>query len=311
MRIYVEKEFMNHFISLQNQRSKGIDILWSIIKDYAEVIWVFNEEVKKEDFDQWEISNVFYATISSKASNGVVSVSNFVTDIRANSNEIQILLTTKSEQWHQQFGDSLLVFLPEDFETQIENIAYKFSFRFIADQNHTWKEFEKLKSPMIKRVTITDKYIIDKFIKNKNTKVLDSYSNVLHKFLNNCNVKLDLLVKSIDVRPNQIDELNEKFNFLSQYCKQNISSNLSLTVINAELKGDFDFHDRNIITNFYIIKAGKGFEKERNKNSNTEIECYSFLDKWGYDLIRHRKKMIQTYLTKIETVQSTFKIYQS
>ena len=307
MRVYVEKEFMNHFISLQNKSSKGIDILWSIIRDYAEVVWVFNEEVKYEDFEQWEVTNSFISTVSSKGSNAIEFNKNFIDEIINGTKSVQILLSDKMENWHKDSIPNLLVFYIEDFEKQLEDIAAKFSFRFIADENYHWNGIENLRSSLVNEITIRDKYIIDKFLQTKEIKKLDqNFIFLLHKIMENESFKIKLYIKSKDADFGKLKELQEKLEIMSRHTKKSFSEKLSLQIINAELDRDFDFHDRNIITNFYIFKAGKGFERIKNKKVNTEVECYSFLDKWGYDLIRHRKKMMKEYEDLLINYPNTF-----
>lgn len=307
MRIYVEKEFMNHFVSLQNKRSKGIDILWSIIRDYAEVVWVFNEEVKYEDFEQWEVANSFISTVSSKGSNAIEFNKNFVDEINKGTKSVQILLSNKMENWHGDTIPNLLVFYIENFQKKLEDIAAKLSFRFIADENYHWNEMKNLKISTIDEIAITDKYILDKFLKTKEIKKLDqNFIFLLNKLLASKDMKIKLFIKSTDADFGKFKELKEKLEIMARYTKKSFSEKLSMQIINAELDRDFDFHDRNIITNFYILKAGKGFERIKNKKVNTEVECYSFLEKWGYDLIRHRKKMMKEYEDILGNYPNTF-----
>ncbi|KIA89603.1 hypothetical protein [Kaistella jeonii] len=307
MRVYVEKEFMNHFVSLQNKRSKGIDILWSIIRDYAEVVWVFNEEVKYDDFERWEVTNSFITTVSSKGSNSIEFNKNFKQEIEQDTQSLQIILSNKMENWHKDSIPNLLVFYIEDFEKQLEDIVAKFSFRFIADENYHWNGIENLRSSLINEITITDKYIIDKFLQTKEIRNLDqNFIFLLRKIVENQSFRIKLYIKSKDADFGRLKELQEKLEIMSRHTKDSFSEKLSLQIINAELDADFDFHDRNIITNFYILKTGKGFERIKDKKVNTEVECYSFLEKWGYDLIRHRKKMMKEYEDLLINYPNTF-----
>ncbi len=114
-------------------------------------------------------------------------------------------------------------------------------------------------------------------------------------------------IKSSDADRGKYDELQQKIHNLSDYLKNKVNSETEITVINAELDSNFDFHDRNLFSPYYIVKTGKGFERLGKKAVNTEVECYSFLDKWGYDLIRHRYRMIKNYEESISTMSIPFK----
>lgn len=310
MKIYVEKEFINHLISLEKSQSKGCEILWSIINDFAEVTWVFNDNINFEDFERWEISNNFYTSISGKGSNSIELNKNFYQEIKNTKTVAQILLTDKSESWYYEDLPNLIVLDILNFEDDIVEIAKKYTFRFIADESSDWIGFSNLKSNLIDEIAIIDKYFLDKFLKTNDVRKLDgNYKYLLNKLLNNKRILLKFYVKSTDADFGRLDELNKKLQLLTKYTKEQISDLISLKFINAELDSKFDFHDRNIISHFYIVKSGKGFTIDQYKRMNTEIECYSFLEKWGYDLIRHRKKMMKDYEESLDSYSSTFNYF--
>lgn len=308
MRIYVEPAFLDHFLSLSATASKEVEILWNIINSYAEVSWVFNNSVSFEDFEKWETSSSFYSTISSKASNGVELKRDFQTDINSFKGIAQILLAEKEENWHKDIADKTIILTPENLEITIRNLSSKFSFKFIADQNNAWDEFDNLQSDLVSEITITDKYALASFLdKSKLEKFDNNFIYLINKLINSGKKKLKILIKSADADRGKHDDLKQKILNLSDYIKNKVHSGLEITVMNAELDSNFDFHDRNLFSPYYIVKTGKGFERLGKKAVNTEVECYSFLDKWGYDLIRHRYRMIKNYEESIATMNTPFK----
>lgn len=308
MRIYVEPGFLNYFLSLNSKSSKEVEILWNIINSYAEVTWVFNNSVSFEDFEKWEMSNKFYTKISEKASNVVELGKEFKKEINSFKDVAQILLSEKDEDWHRDVLDKVIILTPNNFEIKIRDFSNKFTFKFISDQNNSWNELENLKSNLINEITITDKYSLSFFLEKNNIKKFDNnFIYLMRKILTEKKVRLKVFIKSSDADKGNFESLKQKIIEIAKYIKLHIHDNVSICLINAELDRRFDFHDRNLFSPYYIVKTGKGFERLGNKSVNSEVECYSFLDKWGYDLIRHRKRMVENYESSISLIHTPFK----
>ena len=129
----------------------------------------------------------------------------------------------------------------------------------------------------------------------------------MRKILTEKKVRLKVFIKSTDADKGNFEGLKHKILELGKYIKLKIHDNVSICLINAELDSHFDFHDRNLFSPYYIVKTGKGFVRLGNKSVNSEVECYSFLDKWGYDLIRHRSRMVENYESSISSIHTPFK----
>lgn len=312
MRIYVDPAFIDSFLELPKNSSKAVEILWNIIENYAEIEWVFSEKVSYEDFEKWEVSSKFYTSIISKGSNNIIFNKSFLTEILDKPNDSHIILTSEFESWHDQIRHNAIILTSKNFEQVITKITKNLSFRFLADENRHFDKFAGLRSDKVSEITLTDKYIIAQFLKTGDKKKLDkSFIYLLTKLLPQNFVNINILIKSPDADGGKTEELERKLDILVAYCKERITENLSLKIINAELDYEYDFHDRNIFSKYYIVKSGKGFEINYRANINGEIECYSFLDKWGYDLIRHRTKMYKNYLEGIRGMNNVFTIFKS
>lgn len=308
MRVYVEQGFKDHFLSLPRDHNMAVKILWNIIDSYAEVTWVFNADVSLEDFERREVSDILFAKISSKGSNEVLVIKDFKEDLKKYQHDAQIYLAAEKKDWHEEIKHKVLLLTPERFAKTLQAFEDKFTFKFIPDENNSWQEFGSLRTNLVSTITITDKYILAAYLDKNNIKKFDNnFVFLINKILHSGDEHLKVLIKSSDLDRGRYDDLKKKLTALSSYLKERLHPDIKITVINAELDGDYDFHDRNIITPYYIVKAGKGFERVGRKSVNTEVECYSLLDKWGYDLIRHRYRMIKNYEESIATMNTPFK----
>ena len=308
MRVYVETGFKDHFLTLPRDENKAVKILWNIIDNYAEVTWVFNADVSIEDFERQEVSDTLFAKISSKGSNELLWVKNFQDDVKKYQDVAQIYLAAEKKEWHAEIMPNTLFLTIESFAKTLQDFEEKFTFKFIPDENNSWNEFENLKTDLVSTITITDKYILASYLDKNNIKKFDNnFVFLINKIIRSGSEHLTILIKSSDLDRGKYEDLKKKLTALSSYLKKRLHSDIKITVINAELDGDYDFHDRNIITPYYIVKAGKGFERVGRKSVNTEVECYSLLDKWGYDLIRHRRRMVTNYMQSITQMNIPFK----
>lgn len=308
MRVYIEPLFINYFLSLPKDKSKAVEILWNIINSYAEVTWVFSSEVSFEDFERWEISDTFYTMISSKGSNQVLLNRDFQKDIKKHRDDAQIFLACKYEKWHEEIKNDTLILMQDDFQKTVQEFERKFTFKFISDENNSWNEFHSLQSNLVSSIIITDKYVLSNYLEKNNLRKFDNnFIYLINKITLTGKEHLKILIKSTDVDRGNYDGFKKKIISLSAYFKGKIHPDINVTIVNAELDSDFDFHDRNIFTPYYIVKTGRGFERAGKKSINTEVECYSFLDKWGYDLIRHRSRMVSNYEKSISQINTPFK----
>lgn len=310
MRVYVEPGFIDHLLSLPKDQNNAVKILWNIINDYSEVTWLFNTSVTFADFERWEISNNFYSSISTKGSNQVLLDRDFKTEILNNNHSSQLLLTETSEPWHSEIENDAVVLTVENFTSVIEKMANDFSFKFIPDDNTHWNEFNSLKHSCVREITITDKYLIDKFLKTSDIRKLEpNFIYLLKKILRKGDYVLNLFIKSADADFGKYEELNKKLQILVNYTIDKVGANISFKIVNAELDRNYNFHDRNIFSPYFIVKAGQGFTRDNSKKINTEVESYSLFDKWGYNLIRHRRRLCNDYLMEINAIPTAFYVY--
>ena len=308
--MYVDPIFIDFFLKIPKESSDAIKVLWNIIENYAGVEWVFNENITYQDFEKWEVSSKFYSKINSKGSNNVILYKDFLTEISENPTATHIILANKVEDWHDKISQNAIIITPDNFENIINNIVKNLSFRFLVDENKDFIQFDGLKSEKVSEITLTDKYILAQFLKTGDTRKLDrNFIYLFKKLVHQDSVKLNILTKSADADAGKTEILENKLRLLVSYCKEKISENLSFKFINTELNYQYDFHDRNIFSKYYIVKSGKGFEISNRININAEIECFSIFDKWGYDLIRHRTRMCKSYLKEIKDMANVFTIY--
>lgn len=303
MNVYIEKQFVENFLKIGND-GEEIKIIWEIIQSYAEVTWFFEEDLTQENYEILEISNQIYKTIATKSSNIKFFNKDFCTEIKRNKDKAQILLADNDEDWHDSVSDYVLIMSTRDFHTKIKDFKRKFSFRFIVNENDHWNELDKLRSAIIKDIVIIDNYCLtDYFEKNDLRKFKSNFIYILNKIVSREN-NLKILVQ-----PNKIGRGNyqeEKLKDLGELIRDNTNIDSEIQLINSKLKSKFDFHDRNIVTAYYILRSGKGFSRETEKMINSEVECLCILEPWGYNLIRHRKGLLADYELAISKVSSSF-----
>ena len=312
MRVYVEPGFIDHFLSLPKDQNNAVKILWDIIKDYAEVTWLFNASVTFADFERWEISNTFYSSISTKGSNQVLLNRDFKSEILNNNHSSQLVLAESPEPWHSEIQNHAVVLTVQKFTSVIEKMTNDFSFKFIPDDNTHWNEFSSLKHSCVREITITDKYLIDKFLKTSDVRKLEpNFIYLLKKMLDKGDIVLNIFIKSADADFGKYEELYKKLETLVKYTRAKVGSQIRFRIVNAELDRNYNFHDRNIFSPYFIVKAGQGFTRDYTKKINTEVESYSLFDKWGYNLIRHRRRLCNDYLMEINAIPKAFTVYDS
>lgn len=295
MRIYIDEKFLQKFVSLDEDKSFGVRALWNIANNYAQVTWFFNSNISERNFAEWEFSNKFLALITGKGHVKKISL-DFETEIVRAKNNIQILFSENYQNWHGDIKKDVLVFTLDNFETNLQTFCEKLNFYYSADDIKGWKGLSALSSVPLKNLTIIDKYVFSLYVEYLDDHLLD---NSFISILQNLKIKDYQTIKvytSLITKSKSVSDFKYQVENIYDLAKQEINSEFTFSVLNSELDTKkFDFHDRNIFTDYCIVKIGAGFKSSFKKFTNTELEGSSIFEKKGYDMIRYRRRMLDEY----------------
>ncbi|MBO2546017.1 hypothetical protein J0871_16490 [Salegentibacter sp. BDJ18] len=309
MELYIEKEFLDNFYAsyMEEQSTKGQEVIKTILKDYEEIEWFFDHEIETEkQLEKLKVDNPFFAYRCSYSP--PLNVVDFEQHIFENSNFAQtIVLTEVHQDWFPKAeAKGVLCMNFNNYEERIAEIIDSCHFKVDLSKSFIgWEIFNFTKNVPINFLSINDNYILtDK----KEQKMDRNIISILKYFLKDRKEKVSIKVLTKEfnapqaANPEMIAETAHKRHNRINSALANFSK--EVYTINNEYSREFDLHDRTIFSNFLMIDSGKGFNLIPHKPSNSQIIVESIFNKYTYNRIRNHNRNHQKYLEKLKKLET-------
>jgi hypothetical protein len=302
--IYVEKEFLDFFWkSGQNLKYKEDIVKLLINYSEKELYHNYNNEI--------DFINPGYNPLGAQISSGGG------TNIISNNNFLNSKLSTKIAFTGINFKPSninvnFIHFTIENIDKKWGELVNKLKWRVALDDKNERAKimgfWNGLKDVKVKNVVLIDKYLIKNDI---NQLFFKTYINPL-----NFN-DLMILSNELIVEKNIPKEENRKIIRLEEKILNNIFNAFHNKIRELKfykfyyykIEKTLNFHDRLLISNFYLVEVGVGFDNLISNNEvNSVLSCDSILDEFTYNRIRRLKKRIEEYLIVLKQ-KPNFKNY--
>ena len=314
MELYVEKEFLDNFsIEFDHKNpSLGQKIVASIFEDYGDVEWFIDAKMNTpKDFEELEMNNFFAKRSNYKPPQGVTSIKERL--FKHSNFEQTIIFTASEEEWFKEAeAKGALCFSYENYEGKILGIISSCHYKIdLSEQFKSWEIFKGLGDIPFNEILINDNYILA----DKNQHPIDKNLLGLLKILleNKRTQEIGLNIFTKDLNPKQ-PGTDEQIKAVAVLRYQKLNSGLAnykkkIRIINNDLQRDhYELHDRVLLTNFFSIDSGKGFNLIPGKQSNSQIVVETIFDKYTYKRLRNLKKIHNDYLKRFnhrETLKFT------
>ncbi len=307
MELYVEKEFLDNFsIEFDHKNpSLGQKIVASIFEDYGDVEWFIDVEMNTpEDFEALELNYYFFAKRSNyKAPMGVTSIKERL--FKHSNFEQTIIFSASDEKWFEEAeAKGALCFSYENYQRKILGIINSCHYKIdLSEQFKSWEILKGLCEMPFNQILINDNYILA----DKNQHPIDKNLLGMLKILlvNKRTQEIGLNIFTKDMNPLK-PGTDEQIKAVAAVRYQKLNSGLAnykkkIRIINNDLQKDhYELHDRVLLTNFFSIDSGKGFNLIPGKQSNSQIVVETIFDKYTYKRLRNLKKMHNDYLKRFE-----------
>lgn len=319
MELYVEKEFLDNFCIEfdQDNPSQGQKVLASIFEEYGEVEWFIDAEINTpEDFEALEMNYYFFAKRSDyKAPIGVSSLKEELFE-RSTFQQTLVFAAAEHEWFKEAEAKGALCFSYGVYEKRLSEIVTSCHYKIDLSESFSgWTAFDCLRHIPFNEILLNDNYILsDKKHQPMDKNIISLLKNLLEQKREQ-EVKLNIFTKDLNPKQPGTDEQTKEA-VETRYRKLNsglANFKKKIKIINNDLQRDhYELHDRVILTNFFSIDSGKGFNLIPGKQSNSQIVVETIFDKYTYKRIKNHKKIYNDYLKRLshrETVK--FSVYPS
>jgi len=311
MELYIEKEFLDNFYLeySDSHPTEGQRVLRMIFKDYGDKKSFMNYSVDSpEDLVLLKMENPFFAELASHFP--PIEIDDIKNHFLKNSKCLQtIILTSKDKEWFidaEEKGAICMSF--ENYETRIIEFIEKSHFKIdLSEKFSGWEVFNFCSSLPLNFITLNDNYILS----DKNNQKMDR--NVIQLFkilLADRKIKTNIKVLSKDFNsprpgtPQQVNDTAEKKHLKLNSALANFKKEIQ--TINNNLPTQHDLHDRVLMSNFFMVDSGKGFNLIPHSKSNSQIICESIFDKYTYKRLKNNLNMIDDYCATIDRIDSVY-----
>ena len=319
MELYVEKEFLDNFcIEFDNESpTQGQKILASIFEEYGEVEWFIDTEIDTpEDFEALELNYYFFAKRSDYKP--PIGVSNLKDELFRKSKFKQTLVfTALKQEWFQEAeAKGALCFSYDTYEKRLSEITNSCHYKIdLSETFSSWGAFDCLQHIPFNEILLNDNYILsDKKQQPMDKNIIGLLKNLLEQKRAQ-EIKLNIFTKDLNPKqPGTDEQIKEAVEIRYRKLNSGLANfKKKIQLVNNDLQRDhYELHDRVLITNFFSIDSGKGFNLLPGKQSNSQIVVETIFDKYTYKRIKNHKKIYNNYLERLgrrETVK--FSIYPS
>lgn len=305
MKVYFGKEFLTAFLSKPAYNSVADQFLDLLLSSYSEIEIIQEGASTTEAFANSELRLRYGISGGSRT----FSLSdNIEKEIATCSTDcISLYFTSETRDKSLYENPNVIVLTLEDYEGKITQFKKELTFGFILDNLKDWNKLTLSQSSLLKKhlrkLTVLDPYIFSEYYKSgKEEDIERPFLYILNKIVEEdylCDLEILTITEEYDHQRKSVVSYARDIRGIKEFLDEVMPSLSSLKVIDngkSNRSSKFDFHDRNIYSNLFILKVGVGFTEKHSDYTNSEVECYSIFDKWGHDLIRHRKRMVSKYV---------------
>ncbi|SNV31994.1 Uncharacterised protein [Chryseobacterium taklimakanense] len=305
MKVFFSKEFLSAFLSKPSYISVADQFLDSLLNSYSEIEIIQEGTNTTEEFSKSEL-RLRYG-ISGDSRKFILS-ENIEKDLACTpENQLSLFFTAETIDKSLLKMANIIVFTISDYEEKIIQFKRDLSFGFILNSQKDWDKLKIANSSLVKnhleKLTVLDPYIFADYYKSGKVENLERpFLFIINKIAEEeslRNLEVFTITEEFDNNRRSNISYARDIRAIIDFLDEILPAESSFKVIDngkVNRSSKFDFHDRNIFSNLFILKVGIGFTEKYNDYTNSEVECYSIFDKWGHDLIRHRKRMVSKYL---------------
>ncbi len=316
MELYIEKEFLDDFfIAFEpDKASQSQKVVVSILTEYGEVDRFVDVEINApQELEKLKIENPFFAGSNGKPPTPVRSIKE---DFFEHANCRQTLIFMKNEQeWFPKAEQKgALCFTWGNYEERISKIIENTNFKIDLSEGFTgWDSFVSLQKVPFNYVLVNDNYLLTDKARQKMDKNIIPFLKIILKGKSEQEIKLDVYTKDFNPKQPRRDE-QIKVAAKKRFGKLNrglANFRKKSRLINNDLKpSSYDFHDRVVLSNFFSIDSGQGFNLIPHKKSNSQVIVETIFDKYTYKRIKNLMKMHNEYVEKLERLETVkFKMF--
>lgn len=307
MELYIEREFLDNFyLDYPANPSDAQIILRTIFKEYGDKRTYMNYSVQSPDeLASLKAENPFFSELSIHFP--PIEINDIEAHFFSNSNCTQTLIFTKEhKEWFESAeNQGALCGSFENYESRIESFIKKTHFRIdLSEPFGGWSIFHFENLVPLNFIKLNDNYILtDK----RQQRIDDNLVPILKNLINSRNTT-DIEILSKDFNPEgqgSIEQIKEAA--LKRHRKLNsalANFNKSIRLVQNDLVRDFDPHDRILLSNFFMVDSGKGFNLIPFKTSNSQIICESIFNKYTYKRLKNHLKMISNYHKRLDNLST-------
>jgi len=279
MELYIEKAFIDDFYLEVNLRDIHVSTtaqksIISIFRDYGEVTKFINAPFETpEELDSLKKSNELIAYLFEiKGPLPILSVKDhFFMNSKC---EQTLIFTQKTESWFEEaIKKGALCFSLETYEEGITSIIKNVEkLNIDVDEFEGWHLFDCLCDIPFNKLLICDNYILtDKSQQKIEDNLLPMLKSVLKQ--GGSHIPITILSKDFNPpRPGTAEQINQSLQRKITFLNNRLSAySLNFRVFTTEFSAqNIDIHGRELLTNFLMVKAGKGFNLLPRPNSSNE-----------------------------------------
>jgi hypothetical protein len=308
MDIYIDDTFHDFIYDIFNSGNlSSIDsIVYDVLLNYPETKWYFETNIDIQNHIDLEKLRK-YPLLFNKTGNiflpiTITSIEEEIFNTRKIYNQIMVF-TFEEKPWFEKAENlGVLCFSSKNYKQKIQMIIENNHYKIdLSEKDFSWIFLEKLKTMPFNEIVVSDNYILT----NKSGQLVENnIYKIISYFLkgNSAKLSVKIFTKDFGLPRNSSDQqiknsvqlslnkLNEKFTF----------RNPRFSIYNLEHAGSFDFHDRIIMHNFFMIECGKGFNLNPHKSSNSQINALTIFDLYTYKRMKNLKREYYKLTNKLE-----------
>ena len=311
MELYIEKEFLDNFyLDYDNKHPRSAQkILRTIFKEYGGKKSLLTYSVNSPiELETLKTENPFFAELASHFP--PIEIENIEDHYFNMSNAYQtIILTKKNYNWFEKAEERGAICMTFDnYEKKIQEFIESSHFRIdLSEDFRSWDVFEFCQNIPLTCLMINDNYILSN---KSNQRMDDNVIQLLKKILHDRKTETKIKVFTKDFNPDK-PGTPDQFNEAALKRHKKLNSGLanfkkSIQTINNNLPTGHDLHDRVILSNYFMVDSGKGFNLIPHKKSNSQLLSESIFNKYTYKRLKNHLKMLDEYCSEIEWIESLY-----
>jgi hypothetical protein len=290
MDLYVEKEFINKINQdyKDNNNNPSLEIIVSILKEYGDVrIYI---DCDDDNLKVLENENYLIA-IKTTHSLGPIPINSNIKDhfFKVSNHEQTLVFTYEKQSWFEEAEQKgAICFSYENYNEKIAEIlnicnAIKVD---LSENFAGWDNFSELKKIPKNKILINDKYFFDSNGGNDPIKenIIPLFKNIIAE---NSKLSIEIFTDFLNtkkenknIKPIDINKIKSSFNNIFRR---------DFDIVFEYIH--FNFHDRILYSNFFMIECPIGFNFNKRKIENSKITVDSIFDKFNYKRINNHFRL--------------------